>query len=289
MLWWGAPGWAMTGALAAALWRRPLPPPAVAALVAAVAAAGLWLVDGAPPLQWGRVLPEPYFEAPALFLAAVSGGTLLYYVLVWGWPGPNLYRVALTALLAALVLGGQVLVFRQALAVQNAAAGKTFGPDFRVCWETALPGPPPQGDLGAELRGETLILTWGSRQYFFDTGTCRERASGEAAFQSPEQAGPRPPERRARPGRARCTAHPRGSGAVCWLCYPEDPRYLHAEPLLKTRGPVVAAQNVWGPAGEHYVLVCSSEPGTNTLHPYLVEVEAGGDTPRATGEGARAA
>lgn len=88
--------------------------------MAVVAAGGVWLVDGAPPLQWGRVLPEPYFEAPAVFLAAVSGGMLLYYVLVWGWPGPNFYRVALTALLAALALGEQVLVFRQVLAVQNA-------------------------------------------------------------------------------------------------------------------------------------------------------------------------
>ncbi len=112
LLWWGAPGWAMTGALAAAFWRRPLPPPVTAALVAVVAAAGLWLVDGAPPVQWGRVLPEPYFEAPAVFLAAVSGGTLLYYVLIWGWPGPDLYRVALTALLAALVLAGHGFVFR---------------------------------------------------------------------------------------------------------------------------------------------------------------------------------
>lgn len=98
------------------------------------------------------------------------------------------------------------------------------------------------------------------------------RPAGEGALQSREQARPSPSERRARPGKARRIAYPRGYDAVCWLCYLGGPRYLHGDPFLKTRGPVVAAQDVWGAAGEHYVVVCASEPGAGVLRFYLVEV-----------------
>jgi len=116
LLWWGAPLWALTGALAAAFWRRPLPPPVRRPWWPSwrrpvCGSSTAYLRCGGTRCCRNRTSKR----RPSLWLGLRAAP----HTVIWGWP-LQLYRAGLSALLAALVLGGQALVFRQARAVQDA-------------------------------------------------------------------------------------------------------------------------------------------------------------------------